>query len=140
LTPQLLTSSDFEGTLDQKKIKYRIVALALDGGGAVRRFGDESDFDVEDGIGFPPIPPARSPSRLPKLVCNTQVSSDTHTRAHLSSSSSTHQLFVPGTLYAHYLSACLLYVTGVEALAPPRPNVQKTHCGTSVAVELWRSE
>jgi hypothetical protein len=74
LTPSLLTSPDFEGTLDTKKIKYRIVALAIDGDGAVRKFGDESDYDVEDGKGFPPIPPARSPSRLPKLVCNTHVS------------------------------------------------------------------
>ena len=73
LTTPILTSPDFEDTLDSKKIKYRIVALAEDGEGAVRMFGDESDFDVEDGISFPPIPPARPASRLPKLVCNTQV-------------------------------------------------------------------
>jgi hypothetical protein len=74
LTTPILTSPEFEGTLDNKKIKYRIVALAEDGAGAVRKFGDESDYDVEDGIGFPAIPPARLPSRLPKLVCNSQVS------------------------------------------------------------------
>jgi hypothetical protein len=74
LTQAQLIAPDFEGTLDNKKVKYRIVALATDGEGAVRRFGDESDFDAEDGIGFPPIPPAALPSHLPKLVCNTQVS------------------------------------------------------------------
>jgi hypothetical protein len=57
-----------------KKIKYRIVAFAAEGEGAVRKFGDESDWDVEDGKGFPAIPPATPPSRLPKLVCNTSVS------------------------------------------------------------------
>jgi hypothetical protein len=69
-----LIAPDFEGTLENKKVKYRIVALATDGEGAVRRFGDESDFDADDGTGFPPIPPALLPSHLPKLVCNTQVS------------------------------------------------------------------
>ena len=76
LTPTLLTSGDFESTFDNKKIKYRIVALAVDGEGAVRKYGDDSDFDVEDGKGFPPIPPPRAPSRQPKLVCNTHVSLD----------------------------------------------------------------
>jgi hypothetical protein len=66
-------SPDFEGTLDNKKVKYRMVALAEEGVGAVRKFGDESDYDVDDGIGYPAIPPARSPSRLPKLVCNDKV-------------------------------------------------------------------
>lgn len=70
-TPELLTSADFEGTLDSKKIKYRVVALAMDGEGAIRKFGDDSDLDVK---GFPPIPPARPPSRLPKLVGNSAVS------------------------------------------------------------------
>lgn len=74
LSPSLLTSGDFEGTLDNKKVKYRIVALSIDGEGAVRKFGDESDYDVEDGTGFPPIPPAKNPSRLPKLIHNTHVS------------------------------------------------------------------
>lgn len=74
LTQAQLIAPDFEGTLDNKKIKYRIVALTTEGEGAVRRFGDESDFDAEDGIAFPPIPPAPLPTHLPKLVCNTQVS------------------------------------------------------------------
>lgn len=73
LTLSVLTSPDFEGSLDNKKIKFRIVALAVEGKGAVRKFGDESDFDVEDGLGFPPIPPVLSESRTPKLVCNTNV-------------------------------------------------------------------
>lgn len=74
LTTEVMTTPEFEGTLDKKKIKYRIVAFAAEGEGAVRKFGDESDWDVEDGKGFPAIPPATPPSRLPKLVCNTSVS------------------------------------------------------------------
>lgn len=66
-------SPRFEGTLDGKEIKYRIVALAKEGQGAVLKFGDESDHHVEDGIHFPPIPPALSESRLPQLISNTQV-------------------------------------------------------------------
>jgi len=66
-----LTSPDFEGSLDSKKIKYRIVSLALEGQKASLKFGDESDWDVEDGKTFPAIPPKASPDRLPKLVVNT---------------------------------------------------------------------
>ena len=62
-----------EGTLDNKKIKYRIVSLAKDGEAATLKYGDESDFQVEDGECFPAIPLAQLPSRLPKLICNTQV-------------------------------------------------------------------
>ena len=74
LTQKRLLSPDFEGTLDKKKVKYRIVALVTEGEGAVRKFGDESDFDAEDGIAFPAIPPPIAKSRLPKLMCNTNVS------------------------------------------------------------------
>lgn len=74
LTHIQLISADFEGTLDSKTIKYRVVALAAEGERAVRKFGDESDFDADDGTGFPPIPPPPLPSHLPKLVCNSQVS------------------------------------------------------------------
>jgi len=66
-----LTAPDFEGSLDSKKIKYRIVSLALEGERASLKFGDESDWDVEDGKTFPAIPPKASPERLPKLVVNT---------------------------------------------------------------------
>eukprot|EP00536_Pseudo-nitzschia_multiseries_P016315 jgi/Psemu1/220960/e_gw1.1075.16.1 len=66
-----LTAPDFEGSLDSKKIKYRIVSLALEGERASLKFGDESDWDVEDGKTFPAIPPKASPERLPKLVANT---------------------------------------------------------------------
>jgi secreted Zn-dependent insulinase-like peptidase len=71
LTHTRLTALDFEGTLDGKKIKYKIVSLPMEGEKAVLRYGDDSDFDVEDGKAFPPIPPASPPSRLPKLVSNT---------------------------------------------------------------------
>ena len=71
LTQQKLQSPEFEGSLDNKRIKYRIVSLALEGERASFKFGDESDSDVEDGKTFPAIPPVMSPSRLPKLVVNT---------------------------------------------------------------------
>jgi hypothetical protein len=73
LAPALL-NSDFEGTMDSKKIKYRVVAFAMEGEGAVRKFGDESDYQVEDGTSFPAIPPALPATRLPKLVSDTNVS------------------------------------------------------------------
>jgi hypothetical protein len=72
LTVSSLTRG-YEGTLDNKKIKYRVVALAQDGEGAVLKFGDDSDHHVELGTRFPPIPPPSPDSRLPQLVCNTQV-------------------------------------------------------------------
>jgi nardilysin len=73
LTHANLLAPDFEGSFDNKTIKFRIVALAVEGKGAVQKFGDESDFDVEDGIGFPPIPPILSASRLPQLTCNNKL-------------------------------------------------------------------
>lgn len=76
---QLTTSNltrGYEGTLDNKKIKYRIVSLAQDGEGAVLKFGDDSDHHVELGSHFPPIPPPLPESRLPQLICNTQVRQD----------------------------------------------------------------
>ena len=60
----------FEGTLDKKAIKFRLVSLAKDGARAVLKYGDDSDFEVQDGSLFPSIPPALSESRLPKLICN----------------------------------------------------------------------
>jgi len=73
LSHSQLTSSEFEGTLDNKMIKYRIVSLAMEGEKAAMKFGDESDFDVDLGKAFPAIRPAASPSRLPKLIHNTNV-------------------------------------------------------------------
>ena len=66
-----ILSPDFEGSLDKKQIKYRIVSLAMEGKRGCLKFGDETDFDVEDGKSFPAIPPMSPPSRLPKLVVNT---------------------------------------------------------------------
>ncbi|KAI2493159.1 metalloendopeptidase [Fragilaria crotonensis] len=60
----------FEGTLDKKSIKFRLVSLAKDGARAVLKYGDDSDFEVQDGSLFPAIPPALSESRLPKLIYN----------------------------------------------------------------------
>lgn len=65
---ELSRTCNFESTLDGKKIKYRVVAVPQDGEGTVLKFGDDSDFE-----GFPAIPPAKSASRLPQLVCDTQV-------------------------------------------------------------------
>lgn len=73
---QLTTSAlsrGFEGTFDSKQIKYRVVALAQDGEGAVLKFGDDSDHRVELGSHFPPIPPPSPQSRLPRMVSNNQV-------------------------------------------------------------------
>ena len=64
---------DAEGTLDGKKTKFKVVAIPKDGEGAIRKFGDGSDFDVLDGTQFPAIPPAKAESRLPQLVRSTQV-------------------------------------------------------------------
>ena len=72
-TLDLLTHKEsFEGTMDGRKIKYRIVSLARPGArGVVRMFGDESDFDVQDGTAFPLIPP---PSKhLPILIANSNA-------------------------------------------------------------------
>lgn len=65
---------DFEGFFDQKKIKFRVLSTALlNGNRAVIRYGDETDFDVEDGVSFPPIPPALPPSRLPKQISDDNI-------------------------------------------------------------------
>mmetsp|Transcript_25023 Transcript_25023/g.38696 ORF Transcript_25023/g.38696 Transcript_25023/m.38696 type:complete len:904 (-) Transcript_25023:2329-5040(-) len=64
---------DYEGTVDSKKIKFRITALPTEGHGPVLRYGDESDYDVEDGITFPPIPPAQPSSRLPALIVDNKT-------------------------------------------------------------------
>ena len=72
LTPSVLVPG-FESSLDNKSIKFRLVAIAKDGEGAVLKYGDDSDFQVEEGSIFPAIPPAAAESRLPKLVYNTQL-------------------------------------------------------------------
>jgi len=74
-TLESLTRTDsFEGSMDGKKIKFRIVSLARPGakGAAVRMFGDESDLDVQDGTSFPPIPPPNS-NNLPRQVANSNA-------------------------------------------------------------------
>jgi hypothetical protein len=59
----------YEGTMDGRKTKFRIVSLGGGGGSAaVRKFGDASDNDVLDGTKFPSIPPALLPSRRPKKI------------------------------------------------------------------------
>ena len=70
---ELSRTCDTEGTLDGKQVKFRVISVPKDGEGAVRKFGDDCDFNVLDGTQFPPIPPAKAPSRLPKLVHTSQV-------------------------------------------------------------------
>ena len=65
---------DYSGTFDKKKIKYKVISVPKDGEGAVMKYGDESDWHVEDGIHFPHIPPPLPKSRLPSLLVNTKVS------------------------------------------------------------------
>ena len=66
---------DFEGTLDNKAIKFKVLSVPKDGERAILKYGDDSDWHVEEGIHFPPIPPASTESRLPSLFFNTQVRS-----------------------------------------------------------------
>jgi len=68
-SPHETIKLNFEGTFDNKSIKFRVVETG--GKHAVRRFGDESDYDVDDGTKFPPIPPAYPPHRLPTEICNS---------------------------------------------------------------------
>ena len=70
---ELSRTVDAEGTLDAKGIKFKVVAIPKEGEGAIRKFGDDSDFDVLDGTQFPAIPPAKSASRLPALIRSTEV-------------------------------------------------------------------
>jgi hypothetical protein len=65
---------NFEGTLDSKAAKYKVIAVPKDGEGAVLKYGDESDWHVDDGIHYPHVPPPLPASRLPQLVQNTKVS------------------------------------------------------------------
>jgi hypothetical protein len=64
----------FEGTMDTKAIKFRIVAIPLHPGmkgAGIRKYGDATDYDVDDGIQFPPIP---SPSKhVPIEISNSNV-------------------------------------------------------------------
>uniref|UniRef100_A0A7S3Q5Z2 Insulysin n=1 Tax=Chaetoceros debilis TaxID=122233 RepID=A0A7S3Q5Z2_9STRA len=64
---------NYEGTLDGKKVKFKVISIPKDGEGAVMKYGDESDWHIEDGVHFPHIPPPLPESRLPKLLCNTQL-------------------------------------------------------------------
>ena len=58
-----------EGTLDGKKIKFRVTAVPQNGGDKTFSFGDSAhDDDVEDGLAFPAVPPSAGEGRLPRLV------------------------------------------------------------------------
>lgn len=65
---------DSVGTFDKKTVKYRVISIPKVGEGAVMKYGDESDWHVEDGVHFPHIPPPLPEGRLPNLLVNTQVS------------------------------------------------------------------
>lgn len=69
---QQIISPDFHDTFDNKTIKFRVIAVPKDGEGAVMKYGDESDLNVEDGFHFPHVPPRLPQSRLPKLLFNSQ--------------------------------------------------------------------
>lgn len=69
-----VVNPNFEGTLDSKAIKYKIISVPTEGQGAVMKYGDESDFHIDDGIHYPHVPPSLPASRLPQLVHNTKVS------------------------------------------------------------------
>lgn len=66
--PEVLTV-DFEGSLDNKQAKFRIVSLALKG--VTRKFGDETG--ELDHLSFPPVPPALPPNRLPKEISSSNL-------------------------------------------------------------------
>jgi nardilysin len=64
---------DFEGTFDNKTVKFRVISVPKNGEGAVMKYGDESDWHVEDRIHFPHIPPPLPESRLPSMVLSTNL-------------------------------------------------------------------
>ena len=68
-----LIAPDFQGTFDNKSIKFRVTAIPKDGEGAILKYGDESDLNVEDGLHFPHVPPPLPMSRLPKVVHDTHL-------------------------------------------------------------------
>jgi len=66
-------NNGYEGTLNGGKVKFRIVALAMNNAGPIRKYEDDTDDHVEDGTAFPPVPPATPASRLPKKIVNNKV-------------------------------------------------------------------
>lgn len=68
------TNPNFEGTMDGKSIKFKVISVPKDGEGATLKYGDESDWHIDDGIHYPHVPPPLPESRLPQLVHNTKVS------------------------------------------------------------------
>lgn len=70
---ELSRTVDVEGTFDAKKTKFKVVAVPKDGEGAIRKFGDDCDFNVLDGTQFPAIPPPKAESRLPRLLRSNEV-------------------------------------------------------------------
>lgn len=65
---------DFGGTFNEKRVKYKVLAVPKEGEGATMKYGDETDWHVEDGLHFPHVPLPLPKSRLPCLLVNTTVS------------------------------------------------------------------
>ena len=58
-------------TLGGGRLKCKLIALGSSGGGI--KFGDGTDYDVDDGLQFPPIPPPTLESHLPKRLFDTET-------------------------------------------------------------------
>jgi len=67
------TIQDFEGTLEGKRIKFKVLAAPKAGQVSLNCYDDVDDgYADKDNLRFPSIPPAQAKNRLPNLVINTK--------------------------------------------------------------------